>query len=223
MFFPVGDDQVIGGHKPLFSYSFLVVNILIYIFQLTLSEQSGHQFMYHYGSIPQEIMAGQDYFTLFTNMFLHAGFLHILGNMLFLWVFADNIEATIGNINFILFYIMGGLAASAAHIYFNPGSEIPTVGASGAIAAVLGAYVVLFPKNNIKIRFLVFKPFSMIAILFLGIWFAQNLYSGIGSIGPKTAQSGGVAWWAHIGGFIFGVLIGFIARYTFLRKKVELA
>jgi len=220
MFFPVGDDQVVGGHKPLFSYSFLVVNILVFLYQLTLSKENSGVFMYHFGSIPAEIVAGQDYFTLFTSMFLHAGFLHILGNMLFLWVFADNIEATIGNVNFIIFYLLGGLAASLLHIYLNPTSTIPTVGASGAIAAVLGAYVVLFPKNNIKIRFLVFKPFSMIAILFLGIWFVQNLYSGIGSLGIESAQSGGTAWWAHIGGFVFGVLIGFVAKNTYMKKKV---
>jgi len=197
MFFPVGDDQVIGGHKPLFSYSFLVVNILVFIYQLTLSGDSCQAFMYHFGGIPKEILAGQDYFTLFTNMFLHAGFMHILGNMLFLWVFADNIEATIGNVNFIIFYILGGLAASFVHIYLNPTSEIPTVGASGAIAAVLGAYIVL--------------------------WFVQNLFSGLGSLGPESAQSGGVAWWAHIGGFVFGVIIGFLAKFTYMRKTGDYA
>jgi len=223
MFFPVGDDQVVGGHKPLFSYSFLVVNILVFLYQLTLSKENCGVFMYHFGSIPAEIVAGQDYFTLFTSMFLHAGFLHIIGNMLFLWVFADNIEATIGNVNFIIFYLLGGLAASLVHIYLNPTSTIPTVGASGAIAAVLGAYMVLFPKNNIKIRFLVFKPFSMIAILFLGIWFVQNLYSGIGSLGIESAQSGGTAWWAHIGGFVFGILIGFLAKYTYMKNVSDYA
>lgn len=223
MFFPVGDDQVVGGHKPLFSYSFLAVNILVFIYQLTLSGDNCQAFMYHFGGIPKEILAGQDYFTLFTNMFLHAGFMHILGNMLFLWVFADNIEATIGNVNFIIFYILGGLAASFVHIYLNPSSEIPTVGASGAIAAVLGAYIVLFPKNNIRIRFLVFKPFNMAAIFFLGIWFVQNLFSGLGSLGPESAQSGGVAWWAHIGGFVFGVIIGFLAKFTFMRNTSDYA
>ena len=220
MFFPVGDDQVVGGHKPLFSYSFLAVNILVFLYQLTLPLESCQAFMNHFGGIPAEIVAGEDLYTLFTNMFLHAGFLHIIGNMLFLWVFADNIEATIGNINFIIFYLLGGLAASLVHIYLNPSSPIPTVGASGAIAAVLGAYIVLFPKNNIRIRFLIFKPFNMTAILFLGIWFVQNLFSGIGTLGPESAQSGGVAWWAHIGGFVFGVLIGFLAKYTYMRDEV---
>jgi len=212
MFFPVGDDPIKGPNKPIFSYSFLAVNIMVYLYQMSLSLPECEFFMKHFGAIPAEITAGQDYFTLFTNMFLHAGFLHILGNMIFLWVFADNVESVIGNVNFVIFYILGGLVASGVHILFNWTSPIPTVGASGAIAAVLGAYIVMFPKSKIRVRFLLFRPFVMSALAFLGIWFAQNLFSGIGSIGPESAQSGGVAWWAHIGGFVFGVLAGFVAK-----------
>lgn len=212
MFFPVGDENVKNGAKPIFSYSILAICICVYLYQLTLAMPACESFMITFGSIPKEITSGQDLFTLFTNMFLHAGFMHILGNMLFLWVFADNIEAVMGNGYFLAFYIIGGLAASAAHIIFNWDSTIPTVGASGAIAAVMGAYVVLFPKNKIRIRFLLFKPFTMTAILFLGIWFTQNLFSGIGSLGPESAQGGGVAWWAHIGGFVFGLVAGFALK-----------
>ena len=223
MFFPVGDDQVVGGHKPLFSYSFLVINILVFLYQLSLSSEGCAAFVYQFGTIPQEIVTGQDYYTLLTNMFLHAGFMHILGNMLFLWVFADNIEATIGNLNFLVFYLLGGLAASLTHIYLNPVSEIPAVGASGAIAAVLGAYMVLFPQNKIKIRFLLFKPFVMPAIIVLGMWFGSNLFSGIGSLGPESAQTSGTAWWAHIGGFVFGLIIGFLAKNTYMKKSGDYA
>ncbi len=215
MFFPVGDDPNVGLHKPLFSYAFLVANILVYLYQFSLSMPQCESFMVHFGAIPAEITAGEDYFTLFTSIFLHAGFLHILGNMIFLWVFADNIESIIGNLNFLIFYLLGGLAASAVHILLNASSTIPTVGASGAIAAVLGAYIVMFPKSKIKVRFLLFKPFTMSALAFLGIWFFQNLFSGIGSLGPESAQSGGVAWWAHIGGFVFGVFSGLLVKKIF--------
>ena len=133
--------------------------------------------------------------------------------MLFLWVFADNIEQVIGNINFLIFYIVGGLAAHAAHIFFNIDSEIPTVGASGAISAVLGAYLVMFPSSKIKILVLVmFSSFRVPALLFLGFWIGQQLISGVAAIGPETADGSGVAWWAHIGGFAFGVLAGFYYR-----------
>lgn len=219
MFFPVGDDPVEGDHKPMFAYAFLAVNVMIYLYQLSLPMPDCEAFMNHFGAIPAEITSGKDYFSLFTSMFLHAGFMHILGNMLFLWVFADNIEALVGNANFVIFYLIGGLVASAIHIVFNWTSPIPTVGASGAIAAVLGAYIILYPKSKIKVRFLLFKPFTMSALAFLGIWFAQNLFSGLGSLGPESAQSGGVAWWAHIGGFVFGVISGLIAKKLYQKPK----
>jgi len=218
MLFPVGDDPNIGRHKPIFSYVFLGANVLVFLYQLTLATPECERFMVHFGTIPLEIMNGEDLFTLFTSIFLHAGFLHILGNMLFLWVFADNIESVIGSYKFILFYLMGGLVASAIHILFYPTSTIPTVGASGAIAAVLGAYIVMFPKSKIKIRFLLFKPFMLTALIFLGIWFVHNLFSGLGSLGPESAQSGGVAWWAHIGGFVFGALLGLIMKKYIYEK-----
>ena len=173
MIFPIGDDQVEGGAFPLFSYSFIVFNVLAFFYQLTFP----NALVCEFGCIPNEIVNGQDYYTLFTSMFMHGGWMHLIGNMLFLWVFADNIEATVGNLPFLLFYIMGGLFASAAHIYFSYAdiSEIanccnpcgggvrcvgdlracngttPSVGASAAISAVLGAYLVMFPKSRMLI------------------------------------------------------------------------
>lgn len=235
MIFPVGDDQVQGGAKPIFSYAFLGINIIIFLLQMSVEGN----LICEFGAIPNEIVSGQDYLTLFTSMFMHGGWMHLIGNMLFLWVFADNIEATVGNLPFALFYLLGGLAAHAAHIYFSatghpevidccsicssvvpcqdpnglcPGS-IPTVGASGAISAVLGAYLVMFPKSRVKILVLYFfRTFQVPALLFLGFWIAQQLFSGFASLGPEAAASGGVAWWAHIGGFVFGVVAGFFAR-----------
>ena len=234
MIFPVGDDQVKGGAKPIFSYAFIGLNVLIFLFQMSVQGN----LICEFGAVPNEIVAGEDFITLFSSMFMHGGWMHLIGNMLFLWVFADNIEATVGNIPFLGFYILGGLAAHAAHIYFSTGMEgavdccslcstvvpcqdaaslcpgsIPTVGASGAISAVLGAYLVMFPKSKVKVLVLYFfRTFKVPAILFLGFWIGQQLLSGFASLGPEAAATGGVAWWAHIGGFVFGVIAGFFAR-----------
>lgn len=208
MLFPIGDDQVKGGYFPLFSYGFIVLNIIIYFMQ---SNTPGG--LYEYAAIPAEIVQGQDLITLITSMFLHGGFMHILGNMLFLWVFADNIEATIGNFRFVVFYLLGGLAAHAAHIYFNVDSQIPTVGASGAISAVMGAYLIMFPTSRVKMLFIVFT-FRIPAILFLGFWIWMQSSSGIASL-ELPQEGGGVAWWAHIGGFAFGVIAGLYYKFNY--------
>lgn len=213
MVFPIGDDQVKGGYFPLFSYSFILINVAIFYYQqFMLPSDQLNDFILTYGSIPREITNGQDLFTLFTSMFLHGGLMHIVGNMLFLWVFADNIEATIGNVRFLLFYILGGLAAHAGHIFFNWSSEIPTVGASGAISAVLGAYLIMFSKSSIRLWLFPIFFFRVPAILFLGFWILQQFMSVSAESTVATADSAGVAWWAHIGGFVFGVIAGFYFR-----------
>ncbi len=215
MFFPIGDTQVKGGSRPLFSYTFIAINVLIFFFQFSLSPQNLNAFILTYGTIPDDIMHQQGYSTLFTNMFLHGGWMHLIGNMLFLWVFADNIEAVIGNFYFLLFYLLGGVSASLIHVYFNMGSTIPSIGASGAISAVLGAYIVMFPKSKIKVLVLMFfRSFQVAALYFLGFWIVQNLFSGFASLGANTADTAGVAWWAHIGGFAFGVLAGFFFKHV---------
>ena len=235
MIFPIGDDQVQGGYKPIFSYSFIGINILVFLLQMSAPDN----YICSYGAIPNDILAGKNYLTLFTSMFMHGGYMHIIGNMLFLWVFADNIEATVGSLPFVIFYFLGGLAAHAAHIYLGTGGggemmanccapcvnlscdgvtalcpgSIPTVGASGAIAAVLGAYLVMFPKSKVKMLVIYFfSSFKIPAYLFLGFWILQQLISGFATLGPESAATAGVAWWAHIGGFVFGVVAGFFAR-----------
>ncbi len=214
MFFPIGDDQVKGGHFPLISYGFIALNVLIYLLESSMSEPQLNAFIYEYGSIPAETVRGQDLFTLFTSMFLHGGWMHLVGNMLFLWVFADNIEATIGSGRFLVFYFLGGLAAHAAHVFFNPGSMIPTVGASGAISAVMGAYLVMFPTSRVKVLFFFFT-FRVAAFLFLGLWIFQQGQNGLASLSIPTAETAGVAWWAHIGGFVFGIVAGWHYRRKF--------
>jgi len=219
MLFPIGDDQVKGGHFPLFSYGFIVLNVAIFLFQITLPPAQLNAFIFDYGSIPVETVEGENLFTLVTSMFLHGGWMHLIGNMLFLWVFADNIEATIGNGRFFFFYLFGGLAAHATHIYFNMGSGIPTVGASGAISAVMGAYLIMFPTSRIKMLFLVFT-FRVPALLFLLFWIWQQWLNGAAALQVQTAESSGVAWWAHIGGFVFGVIAGIYYRTRYKEPEV---
>ncbi len=217
MVIPIGDDQVEGGPRPFFSYSLIAINILVFLFQFSLDEQSVNAFTRHYGAIPSEILNMEDLFTLFTSIFLHAGLMHIAGNMLYLWIFADNIESTCGNLHFIFFYLLGGLAASLCHIFLSSASDIPTVGASGAISAIMGAYVVLFPKSRIKMLFIIFfQRFYISAIFFLGYWFVSQVWSSFAEANP---EGGGVAWWAHIGGFLFGVIYAFLFFKN--RRKTE--
>lgn len=214
MFFPIGDDQVNGGFKPYVSYSLIAINVLIFIYEVSLPSGQLAGFITDHGTIPQEIVHGQDLYTLFTSMFMHAGWMHLIGNMLFLWVFADNIEAIIGNYNFLGFYLVGGLVASFAHIISGPASIIPSLGASGAIAAVLGMYLIMFPVSKIKVLAFIWI-FKVPAFLFLGIWIIQQFISGVGSLSSASGTSG-VAWWAHIGGFVFGLVIGIAVKKYFM-------
>lgn len=207
MFLPIGDDQVKGGHYPIVSYSLIAINILIFVYQASMHPEAFNNFIMTFGAIPNLVLKGEGSFTLFSSMFLHGSWMHLLGNMVFLWIFGDNIEATIGSARFTLFYIAGGLAAHAAHMYFNTASMVPTVGASGAISAVMGAYLIMFPKSRIKtivFFFIVYIP----AFLFLLFWIGQQVVAGYSELQSTAIDGGGVAWWAHIGGFVYGVLAG---------------
>jgi membrane associated rhomboid family serine protease len=213
--FPIGDQDVRGSGPPYVTWGLIVLNVLIFIYEITLSANAQANFINQYGVVPVEIAQGENLVSLLTSMFLHGGWLHLIGNMLFLWVFGDNIEATLGHIPYLVFYLIGGLVASAAHILFNLGSDIPSIGASGAIAAVLGAYIVMFPRSQVKV--LVFLGFRagvarVSALLFLGIWAVTQFFNGVASLGVPTAQTSGVAFWAHIGGFVAGLAAGFLFR-----------
>jgi len=219
MIFPIGDDQIRGGYKPIFSYIFIAANVILFLYEINLpSIKHLNEFIGHYGTIPHDIMSGEHYYTLFTNMFLHGGWMHLLGNMLFLWIFADNIEATLGNFKFLSFYILGGIIATIVHVLLNPDSQIPSIGASGAISAVMGTYLIMFPASRVKVLVVYFfSSFYVSAIVFLGMWMLFQLYSGISSLGDNI-NAGGVAYWAHIGGFGFGILYGIVARMFFSKK-----
>jgi membrane associated rhomboid family serine protease len=190
---------------PLFTVTFIVLNSLAFLFEQSLSSRDLEQFVYMYGVVPARL----DVVTLFTSMFLHSGWMHFLGNMLFLWIFGDNVEDRLGHVRFVLFYVLCGVAAAAAHVYMNPASRLPTIGASGAIAGVMGGYFVLYPQSRVLALvplFIIWEVIEVPAILFLGLWFLMQFFLGVGSMAVKSGvETGGVAFWAHIAGFVVGM------------------
>ncbi len=213
MFIPLKDENP-TRNKPIATFILIVINCLVYLYSATMSETGFQIFMYQFGLIPTEIFhlseLTPDYatpiaLTPFTSMFMHGGFMHLAGNMLYLWIFGNNIEDQLGPFKFVLFYIISGLAAAFLFILFSPNSEIPMVGASGAIAGVLGGYLVLFPRARILTFMFLFFFIRMIylpAKIVLGFWFFYQLLMSASSFGG----GGGVAWLAHVGGFAFGWL-----------------
>ncbi|MDI6766310.1 MAG: rhomboid family intramembrane serine protease [Bacteroidota bacterium] len=207
---------------PFINYFLIVVNVIVFLFEFSLGKGM-EAFIYHFGIVPSSFMGDfhsmqigiWTFLPLFTSMFLHGGWMHLIGNMLFLHIFGDNIEDKFGHLKYLIFYLIAGLAAASTQIYMFPASEIPMVGASGAIAGVMGAYVFMFPRARIvtlvPIIFL-FQIIELPAFLFLGFWFMIQIMSGVFSLGIG-ADAGGVAWWAHIGGFIAGAVL-----FPFLRK-----
>ncbi len=196
---------------PFVNYLLILVNVLVFVWQFSLGPQ-GEATLYRLALIPRDLTLGLDpgdVRAIFTSMFMHAGLAHLLGNMLYLWIFGDNVEDALGHFRYLMFYLAGGVAASLTHVLLYPASQIPTVGASGAIAASLGAYLLLFPQRRVVtiIPFGFFLQIARIpAIFVLGFWFLLQLFEGTLALG--MTQLGGVAFWAHIGGFVFGMLFG---------------
>ncbi|HTN42255.1 MAG TPA: rhomboid family intramembrane serine protease [Nitrospiria bacterium] len=216
---PLRDDNPTKT-TPVVTIGIIVAATVVFIYQLTLGPQAGEQFVYLYGAIPavimgqqtlpREVMALPPSLSLITSMFLHGGPLHLIGNMLFLWIFGDNIEEAMGHVRFIFFYLICGVVAAMSHAFSNPASVSPMIGASGAISGVLGAYLLLYPRARvytlIPLGFFFWRAHIPASIM-LGFWFVLQLISGTSSVG---AAGGGVAWFAHIGGFLAGMaLIGF--------------
>jgi membrane associated rhomboid family serine protease len=207
---PIRDENP-THNVPVITYLLIFVNVIVFIFQTFLGSYN-ETFVYQFALIPSELTSSgslDSIFDIFTSMFMHAGLAHIGGNMLYLWIFGDNVEDRLGSGKYLIFYILGGVIASITHILTNPTSTIPTVGASGAIAAVLGAYLVLYPSQKV----LTLIPLGfwlrmtlLPASIVLGVWFVFQLFSGVLSLGGPDV--GGVAFWAHIGGFVGGVVIG---------------
>jgi membrane associated rhomboid family serine protease len=206
--FPIGDDDSSRRIFPLVTYILIALNVLFFLVEMS----GGEAFLMKWAFIPARFLANPvaDFPTLFTSMFMHAGWLHLGGNMLYLWIFGDNVEDRFGHTKFILFYLLSGLAATFAQMAVSAASSIPNVGASGAIAGVLGAYILLFPRGRVNVlmgRAIIPLP----ALVVIGLWFVLQLFSGIGSL-AATTETGGVAYMAHIGGFVAGFGLTFLFR-----------
>src|SRR5665811_217212 len=200
MFFPIGYDDTARRTVPLVTYALIALNVLFFIVELT----GGDAFIMKWAFVPKRFLSNPagDFLTLFSSMFMHAGWVHLGGNMLYLWIFGDNVEDRFGHIKFTIFYLLCGLAATFAQLAFSIGSHVPNLGASGAIAGVLGAYILLFPRG--KVRVLQGQQVIQVpALIVIGIWIVLQFFSGIGSI-ANAGQTGGVAYIAHIGGFLAG-------------------
>jgi len=226
MLFPIGDDNTQRRIVPVVTWTLIAMNVMVFLYQL------GHdEFTYGYSVVPREITEGRDlaglvrvgnsglqlypgpspiYLTIFWAMFMHGGLSHIGGNMLYLYIFGDNVEDRMGHVGFLIFYLLCGVLASAAHIYFGPTSVIPSLGASGAIAGVLGAYLVLFPRQGIRV-FQFGRVVEMPALVVIGLWGLLQFINGFGSLG-NVGRGGGVAYMAHVGGFVAGIVLVFLFR-----------
>ena len=206
MFFPYKDDNP-RILVPYVTYGLIGLNLFIFLFQFSMGmkdPESEAIFIYTFGLIPAQFSI----ITIFTSMFLHGGISHIIGNMWFLWLFGDNVESVLGHVKYAIFYMLCGIIAAVTQILVDPSSEIPMVGASGAIAGILGLYMMRFPHARVHVfAFIIifFTTFRVPAMFVLGFWFFNQLTNGFGSLGFDT--TGGVAWFAHIGGFIAGVML----------------
>src|SRR5713101_2446496 len=206
--FPIGDDNRDRKTFPLVTYALIALNALFFFVEMG----GGDAFVMEWAFVPRRFVANPfaDAPTLFSSMFMHAGWLHLGGNMLYLGIFGDNVEDRFGHIKFMIFYLLCGLAATFAQLAFSVGSNIPNLGASGAIAGVLGAYIVLFPQGSVRVL-QGQRVIQMPALIVIGFWIVLQFFSGIGSI-ANTAETGGVAYMAHIGGFLAGLVLTFVFR-----------
>jgi len=207
--FPIGDDNSARRTTPVVTYALIALNILFFFVELS----GGEAFIMKWSFVPSRFLAhpAADFPTLFTSMFMHAGWVHLGGNMLYLWIFGDNVEDNFGHAKFIVFYLLCGLAATFAQLVFSLNSNVPNLGASGAIAGVLGAYILLFPRGQVRVlqgQTVIPVP----ALMVIGLWIVLQFFSGIGSI--ANAAEGGVAYMAHIGGFVAGLVLCFLFRGT---------
>jgi len=208
---PLSDDRVYNAGKPYMTWLLLVINLIVYYFEWQLDAQGLDDFILTYGATPISISNGLNIQSLLTSIFLHGGILHLLSNMLFLYIFGDNVEAVMGHFSFLMFYLLGGIVGTLIHIDVNPISISPLVGASGAISAIMGAYIVLFPKSKIT-TFIIIFPVRVSAYIFLGLWAIMQLIEGFHVLQLGIYGESNVAIWAHIGGLFFGIIGGLLYR-----------
>jgi membrane associated rhomboid family serine protease len=223
MFIPFGTREITPRQRfPFITAALVVINIAVFVYQvmiqLTLGDAGLSAFMADFGVVPARLTGGALLEPgLVTSMFLHGGLLHIVSNMLYLLPFGDNVEDRLGHTRYLVFYLLCGIAASLVHVGFNPGSVVPVIGASGAIAGVLGAYLMLVPGGRVRgllFLWVIVDTVELPAIVFIGFWFVLQLFNGLASLGVTTNESGGVAFWAHIGGFLAGLLLAPLLKKT---------
>ena len=207
--FPVSD-VIPSRTTPVVTIALIALNVIAFVFELTLDDRELQQLVTSLGVVP----AAFSWPAVLSSMFLHAGWLHVGGNMLYLWIFGDNVEDRLGHVRFVLFYLVCGAVAALGQVAASPSSMVPMIGASGAVAGVMGAYFVMYPQSRVLTAvFIVFflDLIEIPAIFFLGIWFLMQLFSGVGSIGVNAADAG-VAFWAQIAGFVVGAAVGAVWR-----------
>ena len=229
---PIGDDNRGRRLTPIVNWILILSNLAVFGYQIMLPMHELERFVLKYGAIPAEIVPALHapspeqlgtFGTLFTSMFMHGSVAHFLGNMLFLWVFGDNIEDAMGHLGYLVFYLVGGVVAAGTHIVFDPGSPVPMIGASGAISAVMGAYLLLFPTGLVRVLVFIGLPFifAVPALVMLGLWFLTQLLAGFATLEGAGEAGGGIAFWAHIGGFVAGAVLVWFFRdpYAVERQK----
>lgn len=226
-------DKIPSRSFPFVTIAIILFNILVYFYQLTLGNELG-DFIRNFGIIPNSFASLQDVPVanwhmlipnLFTSMFIHGGLLHLLGNLWYLWIFGDNVEDFFGHVPFFLFYLASGLAGALTHIYFNLNSTIPTIGASGAIAGIMGAYIMLYPRSKITTIIFIIIYFTVAeipALFFLGFWILLQFIYAAFTVASGGA-AGGVAWWAHVGGFAFGMTLTLLLKIFRKQKRINLS
>jgi membrane associated rhomboid family serine protease len=203
--FPIRDHNP-SGKTPYVTFALIVINVLVFLGYVSMDDWDLQRFFMTWGLVPARFTSGAGLETLFTSMFLHAGWLHLGGNMLFLWIYGDNLEEEMGHFGFLVFYLACGAVAGLAQALPDPGSPIPMVGASGAIGGVMGGYLLMFPRAKVDVLFIFiifFRIFAIPAWIVLGLWLAIQIFSGVST----PSDAGGVAYWAHVGGFVAGLVL----------------
>ena len=216
--FPIGDDNTRERGPALINYLLILVNVLVFLYEV--SQPDVQEFILQWGAIPRYISHGERLVTLITSMFLHGGWMHLIGNMVFLYVFGDNVEDAFGHIPYLIFYLLVGIAAGLAQVFMADNSRLPGVGASGAISGVMAAYLLMFAGNRVRV-FMFFTIVTLPAFVVIGLWIVMQFFNGVAAT-AHTQQTGGVAYAAHIGGFIAGLLLTPLMRGAG-RRRMQIA
>ena len=203
---PLGDDNSARKTFPIFTYGLIALNVLIFLVELG----GGDAFINSWAFVPARFAADPagEFITVFSSMFMHAGWLHLGGNMLYLWIFGDNVEDRLGHVRYLIFYLVCGVVATFSQYLFNLGSDVPNLGASGAIAGVLGAYIIMFPGERVRVL-MGYVVVQMSALIVIGLWILLQFVSSVTTL-ASSSQAGGVAYMAHIGGFVAGIVLSYI-------------